>query len=113
MKLAVSDVSRAESRLAKLERTRDQLQAQVDKLTAARVGNSSEDGTEEGTCSVPQQEDSTDDDEEDVESLPLEEKRTDPFWRKRICNNIEGWSIQALSSTLREVKGLKEEDCTS
>ena len=72
MKLAVIDVSCAESRLARMERTRDQLQAQVDKLTAARGGESSEDGTEEGTCSVSQQEDSTDDEEEDVESLPLE-----------------------------------------
>ena len=106
MKLAVSDVCRAESRLAKLERTRDQLQAQVDKLTAARVGKSSEDGTEEGTCSVPQQEDS-DDEEEDVESLPLEEKRTDPFWRKRICNKIEGVEHSGIVIDIERSKRFK------
>ena len=58
--------------------------------TKAATGRISEYGTEEGTCSVPQQEDSTDDEDEEVESLPLEKKCCDPFWRKRIYNNIEG-----------------------
>ena len=49
----------------------------------------SEDDTEEGTCPVPHQEDS-EDGEEEVVSLPLEEKRSDPLWRERIYNNIEG-----------------------